>query len=227
MALLALLSTCSVSRVMNQMMSMQEQLRICPKGEWTPEKMNPAQFEHDWDKDGSRSFNQLKSYGDKKYSGSPIGQRHEWNYTGADENSQFPVWKETKESPLRWGIAFDSIKVRRKAAPELSGCPTGTKYHWLILADQVVQKLDANRYSTHLAGIKLKIAHMRPYWRMWSNQYENSKDNEINSAEIMTWADQYIRGLAQKHPRLTQPEQALEPNLVSEENRYQAEKLRV
>ncbi|WP_156413030.1 hypothetical protein [Legionella rubrilucens] len=45
-------------------------------------------------------------------------------------------------------------KCHKGKAPEGPGVPVGTKYHWYILADQVVEKRNANDYSTEMVGIK-------------------------------------------------------------------------
>jgi hypothetical protein len=37
----------------------------------------------------------------------------------------------------------------------------GTGYHWYILANQNVKKLDANNYTTSMIGLKYKLAHKR------------------------------------------------------------------
>jgi hypothetical protein len=53
-------------------------------------------------------------------------------------------------------------------APEGSGVPVGTQYHWYILAHQNVTKLNANDYTTSLSGLKFKIAHKRAGTEKWS-----------------------------------------------------------
>ncbi|MFZ6011583.1 MAG: hypothetical protein ACOYXT_14665 [Bacteroidota bacterium] len=52
-------------------------------------------------------------------------------------------------------------KRRAGKAPEGSGVPVGTEYHWYILGHQVVRKLNANDYTTSMSGIKYKAAHKR------------------------------------------------------------------
>jgi hypothetical protein len=44
----------------------------------------------------------------------------------------------------------------------------GTEYHWYVLAHQNVRKLNANDYTTSLAGMKFKIAHKRASSEKWS-----------------------------------------------------------
>jgi hypothetical protein len=59
-------------------------------------------------------------------------------------------------------------KHRAGRAPEGSGAPVGTAYNWYILARQTVTKLDANRYSTEMVGLKHKVAHKRADKDTWS-----------------------------------------------------------
>jgi hypothetical protein len=68
-----------------------------------------------------------------------------------------------------WEIEYQVTKRRAGKAPEGSGVPVGTEYHWYILAHQHVRKLDANNYSTTLTGLKYKLAHKRfdkPKWNI-------------------------------------------------------------
>jgi hypothetical protein len=60
-------------------------------------------------------------------------------------------------------------KTRAWQAPEGSGVPVGTEYHWYILADQNVRKLDANSYATSMTGLKYKLAHKRVGIKRWSS----------------------------------------------------------
>src|SRR5436190_18665902 len=53
-------------------------------------------------------------------------------------------------------------------APEGSGVPVGTQYHWYVIAHQIVSKLNANDYSTSLTGFKFKLAHKRADKETWS-----------------------------------------------------------
>jgi len=46
-----------------------------------------------------------------------------------------------------------------------------TRYHWYILADQRVRKVDKDSYETLMEGIKFKLGHKRPYWKGWSYEY--------------------------------------------------------
>lgn len=50
-----------------------------------------------------------------------------------------------------------------------AGKAVGTEYHWYILAHQMVNKLDANNYSTAMSGLKYKIAHKRADKDAWNS----------------------------------------------------------
>jgi hypothetical protein len=67
-----------------------------------------------------------------------------------------------------WQIAYAVTKRRAGRAPEGSGVPVGTEYHWYILAHQNTAKQTANDYTTTLAGLKFKIAHKRAGSEKWS-----------------------------------------------------------
>ena len=104
--------------------------------------------------------------------GMPVGGRHVWNYPDG-------TWKEEKVSPDAWVFSFESLKKRTRAAPEGSGAPVSTEYHWYILADQRVRKVDKDSYETLMEGVKHKLSHKRPHWRKWSSQYaDNMSDIE-------------------------------------------------
>src|ERR1700748_3710738 len=105
-------------------------------------------------KDLSASFNKFKSFNGKLYTGVQIGRGHHWNYDAGD-------WKETKITPDLWEISYAVTKRRVGHAPDQSGVPVGTEYHWYILAHQTAKKLNANDYDTKMMGLKFKIAHKR------------------------------------------------------------------
>jgi hypothetical protein len=90
-----------------------------------------------------------------------VGRGHTWNYDAGQ-------WKETKVTPDEWTFTYAVTKRRKGRAPEGSGVPVGTEYHWYILAHQVVKKLNANDYSTSLEGTKYKLAHRRADHEKWS-----------------------------------------------------------
>jgi hypothetical protein len=111
--------------------------------------------------DGAVSYDEFKDYEGRKYTGMKIGRAHKWYY---DEGE----WKEKKITPDLWQISYAVTKRRAGRAPEGSGVPVGTEYHWYVLAHQNVEKLNANDYTTSLAGLKFKIAHRRADSGKWS-----------------------------------------------------------
>ncbi|HVY75619.1 MAG TPA: hypothetical protein VG890_12350 [Puia sp.] len=113
-------------------------------------------------KDIAASYNELKTFEGKAYSGMKIGRSHHWHYDAGD-------WKETKITPDLWEISYAVTKRRVGHAPEGSGVPVGTGYHWYILAHQNVFKLNANDYSTVMSGLKYKVAHKRAAKNKWSS----------------------------------------------------------
>src|SRR5512142_495119 len=102
----------------------------------------------------SASYNKFKEYGGKVYTGAKVGRHQKWHYDKGE-------WKEQKVTPDRWAFTYAVTKRRAGHAPEGSGVPVGTEYHWYILAHQVVRKLNANDYSTSMSGSKYKLAHKR------------------------------------------------------------------
>jgi hypothetical protein len=90
-----------------------------------------------------------------------VGRSHNWYYDRGE-------WKETKITPDLWEISYAVTKRRKGKAPEGSGVPVGTGYHWYILAHQNVSKLNANDYTTSMTGLKYKLAHKRANKDKWS-----------------------------------------------------------
>jgi len=113
------------------------------------------------DKDLSKTYNQFKEFEGHKYTGMKIGRSHKWYYDKGE-------WKETKATPDLWTISYAVTKRRAGKAPEGSGVPVGTEYHWYILAHQHVRKLNANEYTTALTGLKYKLAHKRAEKDKWN-----------------------------------------------------------
>ncbi len=113
------------------------------------------------------AYDDLKEFNGRKYMGMSIGGNHVWNYPNG-------IWKEEKVEPDSWVFKFQSLKQRRKEAPKNSGAPVNTQYHWYILADQRVRKVDKDTYETVMEGVKHKLSHKRPYWRKWSSEYQNN-----------------------------------------------------
>jgi hypothetical protein len=105
-------------------------------------------------KDIAAGYNQYKLYGGQQYTGMKVGRTHNWNYDNAE-------WKEKKVTPEQWEFSYAAIKRRRGKAPESSGVPVGTCYHWFILAHQYAEKLNADDYLTTMVGLKYKLSHKR------------------------------------------------------------------
>jgi hypothetical protein len=109
----------------------------------------------------SWSYNRYKLYKGKQYTGMAVGRGHKWHYDKG-------LWIDKKITPEKWLINYEVTKRRKGKAPEGSGAPVGTEYHWYILAHQMVKKLDANSYSTALNGYKFKLAHRRASTGKWN-----------------------------------------------------------
>src|SRR5919108_1072558 len=113
----------------------------------------------------SNSYNKYKEFEGQKYTGMKVGGSHKWCYDRGE-------WKEKKIAPDKWEFTYAVNKKRAWQAPEGSGVPVGTEYHWYILAHQNVRKLDANSYATSMIGLKYKLAHRRAEKDKW-----NATDN--------------------------------------------------
>lgn len=124
------------------------------------------------------AYDDLKQHEGRLYSGMAVGGRHVWEYTGG-------LWDERKAAPDRWDFTFSSVKRRARSAPEGSGVPPGSQYHWYILAHQKVRKLDADAYETFMEGVKYKVAHKRPHWRGWSTEYPDHEPEQAVVARIL------------------------------------------
>lgn len=112
-------------------------------------------------KDLSVTYNEFKEFEGQQYTGMKVGRSHKWYYDKG-------TWKETKITPDLWEIEYAVVKRRAGKAPEGSGVPVGTEYHWYIMAHQNVRKLDANSYTTSLTGLKYKLAHRRADKDKWN-----------------------------------------------------------
>jgi hypothetical protein len=60
-----------------------------------------------------------------------------------------------------------------------------TEFHWYILADQRVRKVDKDSYSTLMRGLKFKVGHRRPHWRLMSYEYPDSVSYREQVAGIL------------------------------------------
>jgi len=112
-------------------------------------------------KDVAKSYNEFKTFEGKQYTGMAVGRTHKWYYDQGE-------WKEKKITPDLWQFHYAVTKRRAGRAPEGSGVPLGTEYHWYIAAHQNVKKLNANDYSTSMDGFKFKVAHKRADSEKWS-----------------------------------------------------------
>jgi hypothetical protein len=116
-------------------------------------------------------YDDFKVFGGKQYTGMKVGRSHKWYYDKGE-------WKEKKVTPDDWEFTYAVTKRRAGRAPEGSGVPVGTEYHWYILAHQHVRKLNANDYTTSMAGMKFKIAHKRFDKSTWSAS-ENAQRKKL------------------------------------------------
>ncbi len=123
--------------------------------------IQPAKSKMKPSKDISASYNRLKEFNGQRYTGMAVGRTHHWYYDKGD-------WKEKKVTPEKWEITYSTVKRRAGRAPEGSGVPVGTAYHWFILSHQYVEKLNANDYMTQMIGLKYKLSHKRANKDSWS-----------------------------------------------------------
>ncbi len=124
------------------------------------------------------AYDDLKEFNGRGYTGMPVGGHHTWIYPNG-------LWRETKVAPEEWEFTFSSIKTRERRAPPGSGVPPNTQYHWYILAHQRVRKIDADSYTTFMSGVKHKLAHKRPAWRKWSNEYPDQPSERERIVAIL------------------------------------------
>src|SRR5213596_348827 len=129
-------------------------------------------------KDISKSYNQFKEFEGKKYTGMKVGRSHKWYYDRGE-------WKEKKVTPDKWEFSYSVTKRRAGHAPEGSGVPVGTEYNRYILAQQNVKKLDTNKYSTSMKGLKYKLAHKRDDKEKWSATDKSQRKRLIQILEEM------------------------------------------
>jgi hypothetical protein len=117
-----------------------------------------------------------------------VGRSHKWYYDKGE-------WKEKKITPDKWEFTYAVNKRRSGRAPEGSGVPVGTEYHWYILAHQNVRKLDANNYTTSMTGTKYKLAHKRADKEKWSAT-DNAQRKRLIQA-LQESISQLQRGMAE------------------------------
>lgn len=169
------------------------------------------------------SYNEFKEYEGQRYTGMKIGRSHKWHYDRGD-------WKETKITPDLWQIGYAVTKRRAGRAPEGSGVPVGTAYHWYVLAHQNVAKISANDYTTSLTGLKFKIAHKRAGSEKWSATPRTQRKRMIKFLESVI-ADLKRYGVnevleARERPASTVARKALTARLVKRPARRQSARSR-
>lgn len=130
-------------------------------------------------KDISKTYEEYKKFEGKQYTGMKVGRSHKWYY---DKGK----WKEKKVTPDKWEFTYAVNKRRAGQAPEGSGVPVGTEYHWYILAHQNVRKLDANSYTTSMTGLKYKLAHIRAEKEKW-NESDNAEKKTNTNIGGVNW----------------------------------------
>ncbi len=140
----------------------------------------------------TRHYDALKEHDGQKYTGMSVGGRHSWNYKDG-------TWNETKVSPNKWKFEFTCNKYRNHQAPQDTGAPNKTEFHWYIVADQKVVKLDENIYSTVMTGSKFLVSHKRPNWKYWRMQY----DKESYEDKIIEILEGIIEKLKMKRKKKT------------------------
>jgi len=122
--------------------------------------------------DISISYNKFKEFEGKQYTGMKVGRSHKWYYDKGE-------WREKKITPDLWEISYSVTKRRAGKAPEGSGVPVGTEYHWYILSHQNVKKINANDYTTSMSGLKYKLAHKRADKDKWSTSSKTQRTHLI------------------------------------------------
>ena len=135
-------------------------------------------------------YNSIKEYKGKKYSGMRVGGKHSWDY-------KLGIWDEIKVLPDKWKFEFKCNKYRRNLAPAGTGAPNKTAFHWYILADQKVIKIDENTYETMMAGLKFKVGHRRPNFKYWNYEY----NKELYEDRIIKILESIIENLKAKKKR--------------------------
>ena len=124
----------------------------------------------------SEAYEAYKEFNGRKYTGMRVGGSHKWYYDKG-------IWSEKKITPDKWELTYAVNKKRAWNAPEGSGVPVGTEYHWYILAHQNVRKRDANNYATSMTGIKYKLAHKRSGSVNWNTSDTQQRKQLIQILE--------------------------------------------
>ena len=157
----------------------------------------------------ANTYDQFKEHEGKRYTGMRVGRGHKWQYDAGQ-------WIEKKVTPDKWEFQYSVVKRRKGRAPEGSGAPLGTAYRWYILADQIVTKLDANSYTTEMAGLKYKLAHKRADKTTWSASDRAQKKRLIQILrEVIAEIEQRPAEPARPAPKEPEPLAARAPRLAS------------
>ena len=164
--------------------------------------------------DPAVSYDEFKEFEGQKYTGMKIGRSHKWHYDPGE-------WKETKVTPDLWRIQYAVNKRRAGRAPEGSGVPVGTEYHWYVLAHQNVRKLDANQYTTSLTGLKFKIAHKRAGAEKWSATPQGQRKRMIAFLREVI-ADLEQQQPTQRSPARQQPARSSRPRSLARKRAIRA-----
>jgi len=144
--------------------------------------------------DSAETYNKFKDFEGRRYTGMKIGRGHKWYY---DQG----VWNEKKITPDKWEVNYSVAKRRAGKAPEGSGVPVGTQYHWYIVAHQIVSKLNANDYSTSMTGLKFKLAHKRADKETWS---ASTKAQRKKAVQILRQiADELEQQMVEEEKKVT------------------------
>jgi hypothetical protein len=134
--------------------------------------MSAQRKRRETEKDAATTYDEFKEFEGRKYTGMKVGRTHKWYYEKGE-------WREKKVTPEKWEFTYAVPKQRAGQAPEGSGVPVGTEYHWYILAHQNVRKLTANDYTTSMTGLKFKLAHKRAASGKWSVGEKTQRKNLI------------------------------------------------
>jgi len=101
----------------------------------------------------SASYNQFKEFEGKQYSGMKVGRSHKWY----DDKGE---WREKKITPDLWEISYSVTKRRAGRAPEGSGVPVGTEYHWYSFALKCKKDKCERLYDVDVRT-EIQLAHKR------------------------------------------------------------------
>ena len=145
----------------------------------------------------AESYDARKTWQGRSYTGMKVGRTHTWDYEGQ--------WKERKLGPDLWEVSFKATKARKgRGAPEGSGAPVGTEYHWFFVpTSQVARKMDANTYETHMEGLKWKLGFRPATSKTWD--YEWGKTGETARQRAIRILDQTLADLKADERAKTDP----------------------